>query len=138
MKIITSFLARLSRRHRGELVVYQSSRRPSVRACVRVSTFSNMNISETGGLIAIKLYLKHHWGVGKASVGFDPGQIRTLVSIATDSSNRGIMGKTTSSRFLSVFDRILFILAGNDNMHESLDEFEIWLDSTADYGVSCP
>ena len=23
-------------------------------------------------------------------------------------------------------------------MHESLDEFEIWPDSTTDYGVSCP
>ena len=26
--------------------------------------------------------------------------------------------------FLNVFDRILFILARNDDMHESLDEFE--------------
>ena len=26
------------------------------------------------------------------------------------------------------FDQILFILAGNDDMHESLDEFEIWPD----------
>ena len=25
---------------------------------------------------------------------------------------------------------ILFILAGNDNIHESWDEFEIWLDPT--------
>ena len=40
--------------------------------------------------------------------------------------------------FSNVFDRILFILAGNDDMHESLDEFEIWPDSTTDYGVSCP
>ena len=49
------------------------------------------------------------------------------------------MGKTASSRFLDFFfDRILFILAGNDDMHESLDEFEIWPDSTTDYGVSCP
>ena len=44
------------------------------------STFSNMNISETGRPIAIKLYLKYHWGRGKASLGFDPDQIRTLVS----------------------------------------------------------
>ena len=29
----------------GELIVYQSSRRPSVRLCVRPSTLSNMNIS---------------------------------------------------------------------------------------------
>ena len=65
----------------------------------------------------MKFYLKHHWGGGKASVGFDPDRIRTLVFMATDSSHRVIMGKTASSRFL--------ILAGNDDMHESLDEFEI-------------
>ena len=47
------------------------------------------------------------------------------------------MGKTASSRVSNVFDRILFILAGNDDMHESFDEFEIWPDSTTDYGVSC-
>ena len=82
--------------------------------------------------------LKHHWGGGKASVGFDPDQIRTLVSMATDSSHRVIMGKTASSRFLNAFDQILFILAGNDDMHESLDEFEIWPDSTTDNGVCCP
>ena len=27
--------------------------------------------------------------------------------------------------FLAFLDRILFILAGNDNIHESLDEFEV-------------
>ena len=48
------------------------------------------------------------------------------------------MGKTASSRFLELFDQILFILAGNDNMHECLDDFEIWPGSTTDYGVSCP
>ena len=48
------------------------------------------------------------------------------------------MGKTPSSRFSNTFDQILFILAGNNDMHESLDEFEIWPDSTTDYGVSCP
>ena len=85
----------------------------------------------------MKFYLKHHWGGGKASVGFDPDRIRTLVSMATDSSHRVIMGKTTSSRFLECFDWILFILAGNDDMHESFDEFEIWPDSTTDCGVSC-
>ena len=97
-----------------------------------------MNISDTSWPITIKFYLKHHWGGGKASVGFDPDQIRTLVSMATDSSHRVIMGKTASSRFLKCFDQILFILAGNDDMHESLEEFEIWPDSTTHYRVSCP
>ena len=34
------------------------------------------------------------------------------------------MGKTMSPIFSAVLDRILFMLAGNDNIHESLDEFE--------------
>ena len=97
-----------------------------------------MNISATSQPIEMKLYLKHHWGGGKPSVGFDPDWIRTLVSMATDSSQRVIMGKTVHHVFSIAFDLILFILAGNDDMHESLDEFEIWPDSTTDYGVSCP
>ena len=66
----------------------------SLRPSVRLSTLSNMNISKTSGTIAIKFYLKHHWGGGKAAFGFGPDQIGTLVSIATDSSHRIIMGKT--------------------------------------------
>ena len=63
---------------------------------------------------------------GKAALGF-----------GAYSSHRVIMGKTASSHFSNVFDQILFILAGNDDMHESLDEFEICPDSIADR-VSCP
>ena len=75
----------------------------SVRASVRASTLSNMNISETSRPITTKFYLKHHWGGGKAALGFDADQIRTLVSMATDSSHRVIMGKRASSRFLGCF-----------------------------------
>ena len=50
-----------------------------------------MNISETSGPIAIKLYLKHHLGNGKVALGFELDRIRTLVSMATDSSYRAIM-----------------------------------------------
>ena len=39
--------------------------------------------------------------------------------------------------FSAVLDQILFILAGNDNMHESLDEFEIRPDPITDHRVSC-
>ena len=66
----------------------------SVRASVRASTLSNMNISETSRPITTKFYLKHHWGGGKAALGFDADQIRTLVSMATDNSHRVIMGKS--------------------------------------------
>ena len=52
-----------------------------------------MNISETSGPIATKFYLKHHWVGGKDALGFGPDRIRTLVSMATDSSHRVIMGK---------------------------------------------
>ena len=64
-----------------------------------------MNISATSWLIGMKFYLKHHWGGGKASVGFDPDRIRTLVSMATDSSHRVIMEKNgviTFSRTLLI------------------------------------
>ena len=77
--------------------------RPSVRPCVGALTLSNMNISATSWPIGMKFYLKHHWGEGKASVGFGLDRIRTLVSMATDSSHRVIMGKTASSRFLEGF-----------------------------------
>ena len=50
------------------------------------------------------------------------GQIRLLVSMATD---RVIMENTV-------------LLAGNDDMLESLEEFEIRPDPTTDCGVSCP
>ena len=96
----------------------------SVRPSMRPSTLSNMNISETSRPITTKFYLKHHWGGGKAALGFDADQIRTLVSMATDSS--------------TAFDRILFILAGNDDIHKSLHEFEIRPDPTTDNRVSCP
>ena len=74
-----------------------------VNAYVRPFTLSNMNISVNSWPIGMKFYLKHHWGGGKASVGFDPDRIRTLVSMATDSSHRVIMGKTASSDFLECF-----------------------------------
>ena len=81
------------RKAHGELIVYQSSRRLCLRPSVRASTLSNMNISATSKRIAIKFYLKHHWGGGKAASGFWPDQIGTLVSMVTDSSHRVIMGK---------------------------------------------
>ena len=67
------FLAHLSRRlTRG---AYRMGLEPaSVRASVRASTLSNMNISETSRPITTKFYLKHHWGGEKAALGFDADQ----------------------------------------------------------------
>ena len=87
----------------------QDGTRAGVRASVRPSTLSNMNISETSRPITIKFYLKHHRGWGKAALGFGADQIRTLVSMATDSSHRVIMGKRASSSFLGCFSIGFFL-----------------------------
>ena len=103
-----------------------------------------MNISETSGPIAIKFYLKHRWGGGKAAIGFGADQIRTLVSMTTDISDMVII---TGENGVIAFSRLFLIgsfsylpvtMTGNNDMHKSLDEFEIWPNSTLDYGVSCP
>ena len=75
----------------------------SVLLCNRASvhtSLSSINISKTSGPIAIKFYLKHHLGTGNAALGFEADQLRTLVSIATDSSYRATMGKTVLPFFL--------------------------------------
>ena len=61
---------------------------------VCLSTLLNINTSETSGPIATKLDLNHHWGEGKVALGFEQDRIGTLVSMATDSSHRVIMGNT--------------------------------------------
>ena len=76
-------------------------RRPSV---VRTSsTFSNMNISVTSRPITMKFYQNNHWDRGKASLGLEPDQIKTLVSMEIGSSHRIIMEKTVLPLFLSCF-----------------------------------
>ena len=60
---------------------------------VCVVTLSNLNISTICWPIKSKIHLEHHWGGEKAALGFGPDQIRTLVSMATDSSHKVIMGK---------------------------------------------
>ena len=63
------------------------------------------------------------------------GQISPLVSMATE---RVMMEKWCCHFFSAVFYLILFILAGNDDMHESSEEFEIRPDLNTDSRVSCP
>ena len=47
--------------------------------------------------------------------------------------------KIRRHHFFSIaIDPILFKLAGNEDMHNILDEFEFWPDRTTNYGVSCP
>ena len=49
------------------------------------------------------------------------GQMRPLVSMATDRVKVGKRHHVSSN----VFDRLRFILAGNGDIHKSLNEFEI-------------
>ena len=41
-----------------------------------------------------------------------------------------LLGKRRHHIFSAIFHRILFILAGKDDIHEGLDEFEILADPT--------
>ena len=61
-----------------------------------------MDNSEASRPIAIKFYLRHHWDGGKAAWGFSADQFRTLVSMATGSSHRVIMGKIMFSRMFFI------------------------------------
>ena len=65
-----------------------------------------MNISKTNRLIATKFYLKHHLGGGLAALGFGPDRVRTLVSMATESSHR-----VNGENGVSTFSRLFFILS---------------------------
>ena len=61
-------------------------------------------------------------GGGLAAFGFGPDQIRTLVSMATDSSHRVIMGKTTLASSILIGSSLFL---SNEDNHKILDEFEI-------------
>ena len=65
----------------------------SVLPSVRVSSLSNINISETSWRIIIKFHQEHYLGGGLTVLGFRLDRIRTLVSMATDISHRVIMGE---------------------------------------------
>ena len=70
---------------------------------MHVLTLLNLNISETSGPITIKFYLKHQCGGGNIFLCIGANLIRTLVSMATDSSHRVMMGKTVYPLFLGYF-----------------------------------
>ena len=131
LKLMADFFSSTEPKAQGELIVWDSSRCPSVHPLVRpsvcASTLSNMNISETSWPIVNKFHRKHHWGGGLAALGFWPDPIRNLVSMATDSSHRIIMGRKPCDHFSSfIFDWFFFFLAGYENNHKILDGFEIW------------
>ena len=72
----------------------------------------------------------------KAWMSLNLGQIPTLtMELAALERLKKIDGHHFSS---VAIDPILFKLAGNEDMHNILDEFEFPPDWTTDYGVSCP
>ena len=75
--------------------------------CTRARTSSNFGLSgpPTAELAALERLKKSHRKMGKRCLLF----------------------------FSAVLDRILFMLAGNDNIHESLDEFDIRPDPTTGF-----
>ena len=50
--------------------------------------------------------------------------------------HRLVMGKWRCHLFSAVLDQILFILAGNDDIHKSLDDFEIRPDPIRNHRVA--
>ena len=71
----------------------------------------------------------------KAWMSFNLGQITPLILELAALERL----KNRCHHFFSVaIDPILFKLAGNEDMHNILDEFEFRPDQTTDYGVSCP
>ena len=70
-----------------------------------------MNISETSQPIKIKFHLEHHWGGGLAALDFQPNQFRTLVSMATDSSHRAVMGTICDHSSSFIFDLFLQVIS---------------------------
>ena len=59
----------------------------------------------------IKFHLEHYWGGGLTALGFGQDRIRTLVSMATDSCHRVIMGENLGSTLAPSFliDSSLFL-----------------------------
>ena len=66
----------------------------------------------------------------RAWIGSKFGRIPTVTDRVTVGKNDVV--------FLNIFNRIHFILEGNDDIHKSLSEFEIRRDTTMDYGDGCP
>ena len=60
----------------------RTDRRPGKNNMSPNPSGGDINISATSGPIVTKFYLNHHWGGGKAALGFGPDRIRTLVSMA--------------------------------------------------------
>ena len=94
-----------------------------------VSTFSQLFLIGSFSYLQVMITYMRTW------ITLKFGQIKPLVSMVTD---RVMLEKKCLHFFSAVFHPFLFILAGNDDMHQSSDEFEFRPEWTTDCGVSCP
>ena len=84
----------------AELIGWDSSWRVCVRPSVHPKYTFNREYFETGGSITIIFYMKHHWGRGKASLGFgadqirtqDPGNNKTYLTPSPGAHNNNVLG----------------------------------------------
>ena len=66
-----------------------------------VHTFEQLYLQEQLANFSQILSVKHLWVGGKAALDFGADRIKTVVTMATESSHGHIMGKTVSQCFLS-------------------------------------
>ena len=109
------------------------------RLKIDVTTFSRLLLIRS----FLNLQVMRTYMISWISSKFDQIKPSTMQLAALDRRQvipiyRLIIEGTSSSHFSTVFDSILFILACNENIHKSLDEFEFRPDPTTGYGVSCP
>ena len=99
-------------------------------------TLSNLNIAEASHdqiLFVASLGVRKGCIMFKGRLDQNPGVHGNRNPPLTYNGENGV------STFFSVaFDLILFIFAGNEDMHKILDEFEFRPDRTTDFWVSYP
>ena len=94
-----------------------------------VATFSRLFLMGFFSYLQVMMTNMRAWMSSKF------GEIRPLVSMATDMV---IMAKQCHHFLSAVFHPILFIHADNNDMHENLENIEIWPFPNTDWEVSCP
>ena len=111
-----------------ELIGWDSSQWLSMPASVNASVRSQF-----------QTYIpEYYWGGGLFVLGFGSDRMRTLVSMATNSSHMVIMGKSCDHSSFFIYNWFVFILACNERNHKMSNGFEIQQDRTRDFGESCP
>ena len=138
-KIGKGFLAHLSQRLtrwaysiamvRRPSVVVRRRRRPHFQTCISLKPAGQPRSNFMCSITGVGERLHKVLGQIRSKLWF-PWQQKAPIDLLWE--------KRCLHLFSVVFDRIFFILAGNENMHKISDEFEFPPDRTTDYGVSCP